>query len=94
LIADEPTANLDHDNAQRIMNVFRDFNRVGVTTLIASHDQELMARYATRTLRIDPGKFADSHGPSQPPDAGQAAATTPRTGSRAEPGMGFPGEPA
>jgi len=62
LIADEPTANLDHDTATRIMNVFRDFNRVGVTLLIASHDQELMARYATRTLRIDNGKFADSQG--------------------------------
>jgi len=62
LIADEPTANLDHDTATRIMNVFRDFNRVGVTLLIASHDQELMARYATRTLRIDNGKFADSKG--------------------------------
>lgn len=36
--------------------IYRDFNRVGVATLIASHDQELMARYATRTLRIDPGK--------------------------------------
>lgn len=62
LIADEPTANLDHDSAQRIMNVFRDFNHVGVTTLIASHDQELMAQYASRVLRIDPGKFADSGG--------------------------------
>ena len=56
------------------MNVFRDFNRVGVTTLIASHDQELMARYATRTLRIDPGKFSDSHGPAAPaPAAGEGA---------------------
>ncbi|SAI48783.1 cell division ATP-binding protein [Bordetella ansorpii] len=62
LIADEPTANLDHGNAQRIMNVFRDFNRVGVTTLIASHDQALMAEYATRMLLVEPGKFQDSHG--------------------------------
>jgi len=62
LIADEPTANLDHGNAQRIMNVFRDFNRVGVTTLIASHDQELMAGYASRVLEIDHGRFHDSHG--------------------------------
>ncbi|MDQ8030747.1 cell division ATP-binding protein FtsE [Bordetella genomosp. 1] len=64
LIADEPTANLDDDNAQRIMNVFRDFNRVGVTTLIASHDQQLMSRYANRMLRIDHGKFTDSHHPT------------------------------
>lgn len=60
------------------MNVFRDFNRVGVTTLIASHDQELMARYATRTLRIDPGRFADSHGAATPPaDAGHGIAGEP-----------------
>ncbi|CAB3706626.1 cell division ATP-binding protein FtsE [Achromobacter marplatensis] len=95
LIADEPTANLDHDNAQRIMNVFRDFNRVGVTTLIASHDQDLMARYATRTLRIDPGKFADSAGTAPPPEAGQGQAAPTRTGGgRAEPGFGHPGESA
>ena len=62
LIADEPTANLDHDSAQRIMDVFRDFNRVGVTTLIASHDRALMTRYATRTLLIDDGRFADIPG--------------------------------
>lgn len=62
LIADEPTANLDQESARRIMEVFRDFNRVGVTTLIASHDRALMAAYATRTLRIDLGKFSDMKG--------------------------------
>ncbi len=62
LIADEPTANLDHDSATRIMDVFRDFNQVGVTTLIASHDTALMARYARRTLRIDAGRFEDMPG--------------------------------
>lgn len=62
LIADEPTANLDQESARRIMEVFRDFNRVGVTTLIASHDQALMAGYASRTLRIDAGRFTDIPG--------------------------------
>ncbi len=62
LIADEPTANLDHDSARHIMDVFRDFNQVGVTTLIASHDTQLMARYAQRTLHIDAGHFADIPG--------------------------------
>ncbi|MFT0533196.1 cell division ATP-binding protein FtsE [Castellaniella hirudinis] len=62
LIADEPTANLDHDSATHIMDVFRDFNRVGVTTLIASHDTGLMARYAQRTLHIDAGRFTDLPG--------------------------------
>ena len=62
LIADEPTANLDHDTARRIMDVFRDFNRVGVTTVIASHDTALMSAYANRMLRIDMGKFSDTKG--------------------------------
>lgn len=65
LIADEPTANLDHDSATHIMDVFRDFNRVGVTTLIASHDTALMARYAQRTLHIDSGRFTDLPGVPQ-----------------------------
>ena len=62
LIADEPTANLDHESGRRIMAVFRDFNQVGVTTLIASHDRALMAPYATRTLHIDAGRFSDLRG--------------------------------
>ncbi len=62
LIADEPTANLDHDSAAHIMDVFRDFNQVGVTTLIASHDTALMTRYAQRTLHIEAGRFTDRKG--------------------------------
>jgi len=62
LIADEPTANLDEESARKIMEVFRDFNRVGVTTLIASHDRALMASYASRTLRIEAGRFSDMPG--------------------------------
>ncbi|HLS50704.1 MAG TPA: ATP-binding cassette domain-containing protein [Burkholderiaceae bacterium] len=60
LIVDEPTANLDQQSAQRIMDVFRDFNRVGVTTLIASHDKTLMAKYTSRTFHIEGGRFTDT----------------------------------
>ncbi len=59
LIADEPTANLDQESANRILEVFRDFNRVGVTTLIASHDLQLLRKHANRTLLIEPGRFRD-----------------------------------
>ncbi|NLJ63020.1 MAG: ATP-binding cassette domain-containing protein, partial [Alcaligenaceae bacterium] len=62
VIADEPTANLDAVSAKRIMDVFKDFNRVGVTTLIASHDRALMAHYARRTLLIEPDRFSDLMG--------------------------------
>lgn len=59
LIADEPTANLDRDTAHRVMDVFRDFHRVGVTTLVATHDEDLMAEYAERVFVIEPGRFRD-----------------------------------
>jgi cell division transport system ATP-binding protein len=59
LIADEPTANLDRETARRIMDVFRDFNRVGVTTLVATHDEDLMAQYAQRVFVVQPGRFRD-----------------------------------
>lgn|SRR5690554_5907057 len=62
VIADEPTANLDDESAKRIMDVFKEFNRVGVTTLIASHDRQLMAKYARRTLLIEPERFTDMVG--------------------------------
>ena len=49
LLADEPTGNLDADYARRIGELFRSFNQVGVTVLIATHDQALLARlYAAR----------------------------------------------
>ena len=59
LIADEPTANLDKDTARRVMTVFKDFNQVGVTTMVATHDEELMAEFAHRVLIIERGRFQD-----------------------------------
>ncbi|UOD50214.1 cell division ATP-binding protein FtsE [Orrella daihaiensis] len=59
LIADEPTANLDRETARKVMSVFRDFNQVGVTTLVATHDEDLMAQYAQRVFVVEPGRFRD-----------------------------------
>ncbi|GGX25782.1 GMP synthase [Pigmentiphaga litoralis] len=59
LIVDEPTANLDRDSAQRIADVFRDFNQVGVTTVIATHDESLIDDYAHRVLHIEGGRLTD-----------------------------------
>jgi cell division transport system ATP-binding protein len=58
LIADEPTANLDADSAARILDIFVAFNQVGVTVLIATHDQGLVARYGKRTLHLEAGRIA------------------------------------
>jgi cell division transport system ATP-binding protein len=58
LVADEPTANLDAESAARILEIFVEFNRVGVTVLIATHDPGLVARYGKRVLRLEGGRVA------------------------------------
>ena len=57
LIADEPTANLDAESATRILDIFVEFNQVGVTVLIATHDQSLVQRYGKRVLRLEGGRI-------------------------------------
>lgn len=57
LIADEPTANLDADYAQSIMEVFRSFHQVGVTVVIATHDTALLNDSRYRTLTLKQGKL-------------------------------------
>ena len=58
LVADEPTANLDAASAGRIIDIFVSFHQVGVTLLIATHDQALIERYGKRVLRLSDGKLA------------------------------------
>ncbi len=60
LVADEPTANLDAESAARILDIFLSFNQVGVTVLVASHDQALMARYGKRVLSLSQGRLAET----------------------------------
>ena len=58
LLADEPTANLDAESAQRVFDIFLAFNQVGVTVLIATHDQGLIERYGRRLLKLEQGRIA------------------------------------
>lgn len=62
LVADEPTANLDAESAARIVDIFVEFNQVGVTVLIATHDQALVARYGKRILRLEDGRIEEASG--------------------------------
>lgn len=58
LLADEPTGNLDPALSAEIMELFRQFNEVGVTLLIASHDIELLKRQRKRVLALREGELA------------------------------------
>ena len=57
ILADEPTGNLDPELSAEIMNLFREFNQVGVTVLIASHDLALISRMGVRMLRLQQGRL-------------------------------------
>ena len=58
LIADEPTGNLDPDLSIEVMNIFRRFNEVGVTVLVASHDLHLLEHFNLRRVRLEGGRIA------------------------------------
>jgi cell division transport system ATP-binding protein len=59
LIADEPTANLDAESAAAILEIFAAFNQVGVTVLVATHDEALIGRFAKRVLRLAEGGLVE-----------------------------------
>ncbi len=58
LLADEPTANLDEAYASDLMAMFKAFNEVGVTIILASHNQDMIQRYGGRTIALANGKVA------------------------------------
>ena len=59
LLADEPTGNLDPALSAEIMGLFRQFNAVGVTVIIASHDLELIRRLGSRRITLAEGAVVD-----------------------------------
>ena len=57
LLADEPTGNVDHEMALRLFRLFVELNRLGTTVLIATHDQDLVARSNRPTLHLEQGRL-------------------------------------
>jgi cell division transport system ATP-binding protein len=55
LLADEPTGNLDPGLSEEIMHLFEEFNRIGVSVLIASHDLALIATLPYRIMTLKNG---------------------------------------
>lgn len=57
LLADEPTGNLDTESATEILELFVAFHQVGVTVVVATHDQNWIDRYHPNVLRLDHGRL-------------------------------------
>ncbi len=60
ILADEPTGNLDPELSAEVMHLFEQFQSVGVTVLIASHDVSLVKQMGHRILTLDHGQLKAS----------------------------------
>ncbi len=64
LIADEPTGNLDPDLSLEVMRLFRRFQDVGVTVVVATHDLHLVREFGQRVIVLEGGHLqGDAHDP-------------------------------
>ena len=57
LLADEPTGNLDDVQAERLMVLLHELNRLGTTVMVASHNDALVARHPEPVLRLRLGRL-------------------------------------
>jgi len=62
LLADEPTGNLDDAQAERLMQLFQEMNRLGTTVVVATHNDRLVARHPAPALRLDAGRLVSQPG--------------------------------
>src|SRR5688572_17884899 len=63
ILADEPTGNIDPEMSLRILRLFVELNKLGTTVLIASHDQDLVARSGMPVMHLDQGQLTKFAGP-------------------------------
>ena len=59
LIADEPTGNLDDENKEQILNIFREANIRGTTVVVATHDRRLIEHSHKRIILLEKGLDPD-----------------------------------
>ena len=56
LIADEPTANLDKETSETVMNLIKSVNKLGTAVLIVTHDSEILDENSN-IYRMDDGEL-------------------------------------
>ena len=59
ILADEPTGNLDSENADQVLSLLKDMNeKYKITVLMVTHSAEA-ASYANRVIKIENGRICD-----------------------------------
>ena len=54
MLADEPTGNLDDENASRLMELFIQMNKMfGTTIILATHNSNLMEKYKFPVMHVE-----------------------------------------
>ncbi len=72
LLADEPTGNVDPEMAERLMYLFVELNKLGTTTVIASHDNGLVEKFGSARLHLVGGKLLHLEGTGKRPELGES----------------------
>ncbi len=58
LVADEPTGNLDADQARRVLALLGELHRMGTTVVVATHSEALIEEMPAPVLQLDRGRVA------------------------------------
>ncbi len=58
LVADEPTGNVDPEMSQRLMHLFVELNKLGTTTVVATHDENLVSAIGAPVFSLDKGQLS------------------------------------
>lgn len=56
ILADEPTGNVDPDNALQLMELFTAINRAGTTVVVATHASDMVDRLRQRVVQLERGR--------------------------------------
>jgi putative ABC transport system ATP-binding protein len=61
LFADEPTGNLDYENAQEIGKLLTSLNQDGLTIVMVTHNLDIAKKYTHRSIKFSYGKIKDEN---------------------------------
>lgn len=60
MILDEPTAGLDPDGVEKVLNIMNQLNEKGMTLIISSHDIDMISKYADKIFVLYNGEIIES----------------------------------